>query len=91
MHGERSSVACTPCRAWLTALLVDKHAEPNSALSRAITYLLNHWEPLTLSLRQLGAPLDNNICERALKKLTLHRKNALFFKTANGGQVAICI
>ena len=34
-----------------------------------------------------GAPLDNNICERALKKAILHRKNALFFKTRNGAAV----
>ncbi len=31
--------------------------------------------------------LDNNICERALKKAVLHRKNALFYKTMNGAQV----
>jgi hypothetical protein len=34
-----------------------------------------------------GAPLDNNIAERALKKAILHRKNALFCKTTNGARV----
>ena len=34
-----------------------------------------------------GAPLDNNICERALKKAILHRKNALFYKTCHGAHV----
>jgi len=38
-------------------------------------------------LRQPGAPLDNNVCERALKKAILHRKNAYFFKTLNGARV----
>ena len=33
------------------------------------------------------APLDNNVCERALKKAVLHRKNALFYRTLNGAQV----
>jgi len=33
------------------------------------------------------APLDNNVCERALKKVILHRKNALFYKNQNGAQV----
>jgi hypothetical protein len=42
---------------------------------------------LTLFLRQAGAPLDNNIVERALKKAILHRKNALFYKTMNGARV----
>jgi hypothetical protein len=41
--------------------------EPNSALGGAIRYMLNHWEKLTLFLREPGAPLDNNLCERALK------------------------
>src|SRR5437667_10298891 len=38
-------------------------------------------------LMEEGAPLDNNICERALKKAILHRKNALFYKTRNGARV----
>ena len=42
---------------------------------------------LTLFLRQAGAPLDNNIAERTLKKAILHRKNALFYKTMNGARV----
>ena len=67
---------------------LDGHVvEPNSGLGQAIRYMLNHWEPLTLFLRQPGAPLDNNICERALKKAILHRKNALFYKTLNGARV----
>jgi hypothetical protein len=41
----------------------------------------------TLFLRQAGAPWDNNICERALKKAILHRKNSLFYKTLNGAHV----
>jgi hypothetical protein len=34
-----------------------------------------------------GAPLDNNLCERALKKAIMHRKNALFYKTRRGARV----
>jgi hypothetical protein len=49
--------------------------------------MLKHWERLTLFLRKAGAPLDNNVCERALKKAILHRKNALFYKTQNGARV----
>ena len=37
--------------------------------------------------RQAGAPLDNNICERALKKAIRRRKNSLFYKTENGAEV----
>ena len=73
--------------AWLTRQLDDKLVEPNSGLGSAIRYMLKHWERLTLFLRQAGAPLDNNVCERALKKAILHRKNALFYKTQNGARV----
>jgi hypothetical protein len=42
---------------------------------------------LTLFLRVPGAPLDNNICERALKMAIRHRKNSLFYKTTRGARV----
>ena len=38
-------------------------------------------------MRVPGAPLDNNICERALKTPIRHRKNSLFFKTERGALV----
>ena len=69
---------------WLERQLAERRTEPNSGLGKAITYLLRHWRPLTLFLRQAGAPLDNNIVERALKRAVLHRKNALFYRTLNG-------
>jgi transposase len=71
---------------WLEAQLTQKKAEPNSGLGQAITYLLRHWRGLTAFLRDANAPVDNNICERALKRAVLHRKNALFYKTLNGAQ-----
>jgi len=37
-----------------------------------------------LFLRTPGASLDNNTCERELKRTILHRANALLFKTTNG-------
>jgi hypothetical protein len=73
--------------AWLHAQFGEKKVEPNSGLGEAIRYLLKHWDRLTLFLRQAGAPLDNNICERALKKAIRHRKNSLFYKTENGAGV----
>ena len=40
-----------------------------------------------LRVRKAGAPLDNNLCARALKKAILHRKNSLFYKTDNGARI----
>ena len=73
--------------AWLEAQLAEKKTEPNSGLGKAITYLLRHWKGLTVFLREAGAPLDNNLCERALKRVVLHRKNALFYRTLHGAEV----
>ena len=86
-HQEASGPTMQALRDWLERQLGEKRTEPNSALGGAIGYTLKHWEELTLFLRQAGAPLDNNVCERALKKAILHRKNALFYKTRNGAQV----
>jgi hypothetical protein len=49
--------------------------------------MLKHWKQLTLFLRVPKAPLDNNLCERALKKAILHRKNSLFYKTEHGAYI----
>jgi len=86
-HQEHSEPVMERLRAWLRAQFEEKRVEPNSGLGTAITYLLKHWTRLTLFLRQPGAPLDNNICERALKKAIRHRKNSLFYKTENGAGV----
>jgi hypothetical protein len=86
-HQEASGPTMLQLHAWLARQLDEKLIEPNSALGSAIRYMLKHWKRLTLFLRQAGAPLDNNICERALKKAILHRKNSLFYKTQNGARV----
>ena len=63
-----------------------KQVEPNPGLGKAITYLLRHWKGLTAFLPEACAPLDNNVCERALKRAVLHRKNALFYRTLHGAE-----
>ena len=42
---------------------------------------------LTTFLREAGATLDNSLCERALKRAVLHRKNTLFYRTLHGAEV----
>ena len=87
VHQQESGPLMATLQEWLERQFEEKTVEPNSSLGEAITYLLNHWKELTLFLREPGAPLDNNVCERALKKAILHRKNALFYKTENGARV----
>jgi hypothetical protein len=86
-HQAQSGPVLEQLRVWLKRQFDERLVEPNSGLGAAINYLRKHWEKLTLFLRVPGAPLDNNVCERALKKAILHRKNALFYKTRNGAAV----
>ena len=86
-HQQHSGPVMDQLHRWLEAQFSEHKVEPNSGLGKAIRYLLRHWRPLTLFLRQPAAPLDNNIVERSLKRAVLHRKNALFYRTLNGAQV----
>jgi transposase len=87
LHQAESGPVMEELHTWLVRQFDQRLVEPNSALGGAIRYLLKHWAKLTLFLRVAGAPLDNNICERALKRAILHRKNALFYKTFRGARV----
>jgi hypothetical protein len=86
-HQAHSGPTMERLKVWLTEQFEQRLVEPNSSLGGAVAYMLKHWEKLTLFLRVPGAPLDNNLCEQALKKAILHRKNALFYKSDQGAQV----
>ena len=86
-HQTHSKPTMDSLKEWLERQFDEKLVEPNSALGDAINYMLRRWDSLTLFLRKAGAPLDNNVCERALKKSILHRKNSMFYKTRNGARV----
>jgi transposase len=86
-HQRHSQATMDQLQTWLEVQFAEKRVEPNSALGEAMTYMLKHWEPLTLFLRQAGAPLDNNLCERMLKKAIIHRKNSLFYRSSAGSRV----
>jgi hypothetical protein len=74
-------------KTWMTHEMAEKRVEPNSGLGKAMNYMLKRWDALTLFLRVAGAPLDNNIAERALKMAILYRKGSLFYKSENGAKV----
>jgi hypothetical protein len=87
LHRTKSQQSMKRLHNWLKRQFDEKLVEPNSALGEAISYMLNHWEKLTRFLHVPGAPVDNNMCERALKKTILHRKNAYFYKTQRGARI----
>jgi transposase len=86
-HQAKSGPWMEQLKLWLNDQLDEKKVEPNSGLGKAVSYMLNHWEPLTLFLRVPNAPLDNNLCEQVLKRAVLNRKNSLFYKTEHGAYI----
>ncbi|RKZ09656.1 IS66 family transposase [bacterium] len=86
-HWEKSRPLMTPLREWMRKKIHEREVEPNSGLGEAIAYMDKHWKKLTLFLTVPGAPLDNNICEAALKRVILHRKNSLFYRSQKGAWV----
>jgi transposase len=86
-HQDQSGPVMATLKGWLESQLNERRVEPNSSMGKAITYMLKHWEPLTLFLQVPGTPLDNNLCEQVLKRAILHRKGSLFFKTQHGAYI----
>jgi transposase len=91
-HQQHSGPVMDALADWMKTEVAERRIEPNGSLGAAIKYMQKHGSKLTLFLRVAGAPLDNNLCERILKRAILHRKNSLFFRTARGASIAdICM
>jgi transposase len=50
----------------------------SSEMGKAVAYLLNHWDGLTLFLEDGRVEMDTNLVENQIRPLTLMRKNSLF-------------
>ena len=87
LHQTHSQPLMEGLQNWMQAQFDERRVEPNSVLGKAITYMKKHWSGMSRFLHEIGAPLDNNINEQALKIVVLYRKNSLFYKTANGAHV----
>jgi transposase len=87
-HQEYSAPVYTKLKTWLEQQTAQRLVEPNSSLGKAIAYMLEHWATLTQCLKEPGAPLDNNVAERALKLAIRQRKNSLFYATEHSAYIA---
>ncbi|HEY8260580.1 MAG TPA: transposase [Methylosinus sp.] len=57
-----------------------------SDMGKAVAYLLNHWNGLTLFLDDGRIEMDTNLVENQIRPLTLTRENALFAGHDEGGR-----
>lgn len=58
----------------------------SSDLAKAMRYALRHWEGLTAFLDDGRIEMDTNVVERAIRPVTLNRKNALFAGSDGGAR-----
>lgn len=86
-HQEKSKLVMETMRDYCNRLIDKKEVEPNSSMGRAIAYMNNHWEGLTLFLKVPGVPLTNNATERLLKRAVLNRKNSYFYLNEYGAKI----
>jgi transposase len=86
-HQRESGPVMAGLRTWIEQIITDKRVEPNSGLGGALRYLLLRWDALTLFLRVVDAPIDNNLCERGLKHAIRQRRASLFYLSKNGAVV----
>ena len=70
----------TPLMAALKARLTATVGElfSQSKLAEAINYALNHWDGLTLFLRDGCFEVDSNTVERSMRPSAMGRRNSLF-------------
>jgi transposase len=87
-HQAYSGPIMDALKQWLDQQRDERLVEPNSSLGKAMAYMQTHWETLTRFVQIAGAPLDNNLVERALKLFIRQRKNSLFYKTAYSAYIA---
>ena len=80
-HIEHSKPIMFELYEQITDLLSSNDVEPNGELAKALRYFQKNWVELTRFLTTPGAPIDNNIVERALKLAIRVRKNSLFYKS----------
>lgn len=86
---ERAVPLLQDLHAWLSQMLA--HVSAKSDLARAIGYTLAHWKALTRYCEDGQIEIDNNAAERALRGVSLGRKNYLFFGSDAGGERAAAI
>jgi len=86
-HQEHSAPVMEALAQHMCSLWEERRVEPNSELGKAIKYMQKHWKKLTRFLTVAGAPIDNNIVERALKIAIRNRKAAMFYRTNYSAQI----
>jgi transposase len=87
-HQRDSEPVLTMLKPWLEQQTRERLGAPTSSWGKAIAYMLGHGDTLTRVLQEPGAPLDNNVAERALKLCIRQRTNSLFYAPEHSAYIA---
>ena len=92
-HEERCDLRRRKSRPIFASLLArarrlrDAYSDAGS-MAKAVTYLIRQRKPLRRFLQDGRIPLDNNVCERAIRPIAVGRRNWLFTGSERGGHAA---
>jgi transposase len=90
LRGQLRLAHSRPVLAKIEALLLQyRHAvTPNSLLGKALHYLSSQWPKLTRFVDNGAWPIDNNLCENAIRPFVVGRRNWLFCDTVAGARAS---
>jgi hypothetical protein len=83
-RSTRTAPLMEALRTRLTAMVGQLFSQ--SKLTEAINYALNHWDGLTLFLRDGRVEVDTNTVERSMRPIAMGRRNSLFSGSEGGAE-----
>jgi transposase len=90
LRGQRRQEQSRPVLAKIEGLLL-QHLHgviPGSLLGKALHYLSSQWPKLTRFIENGAWPIDNNLCENAIRPFVVGRRNWLFCDTVAGARAS---
>lgn len=87
-HKNNSLPMMEKIKQWCIDYLQSSASEQHSALGKACTYFVDHYDELAKFCKVAQVPIDNNKAEEGLKVPIRTRKSAHFYKTKNGAEVS---
>jgi transposase len=84
LRRKESQLALSRLGDWLEGPIA-KSVLPASKLGGALQYIRNHWDALNVYVNDGRLPIDNNQCERLMKRVAIGRKNWLFVGSLRAG------
>ncbi|CAA9892792.1 transposase [Candidatus Methylobacter favarea] len=90
LRGQRRQEQSRPVLAKIEGLLLQHlhGVTPGSLLGKALHYLSSQWPKLTRFIKNGAWPIDNNLCENAIRPFVVGRRNWLFCDTVAGARAS---